>query len=111
MSETISLVVIASGICSGAVLGAAVSTDTEKEVRRSKIRMMLSNFNSAGVLFSQVLWMFIIILLFTLVVASTLYFGNAYPLSRLDRYTLVISWFVGAGMAKLLRYCYWKCYE
>ena len=108
MFGDISFVVIAAGLCSGAIVGAAISTETEQNVRRSKPWTLFSNFHWVGIILNQVFWLLIIGAGLTIVAICILYFGSAYPLSKFDRYTLGISLLFGAGLAKFIRYLYWK---
>ena len=108
MLGNISFVVIAAGLFAGAIAGATISTETEQNIRRCKLWTPFSNVHWVGIILNQIFWLLIVGAGLTVVAICILHFGNAYPLSKLDRYTLGISLLLGAGLAKFLRYLYWK---
>ncbi len=109
VNEPLSITVIVSGLCSGAIFGAAIVTETERKVRRNATGWSLfSNSHLLGVVLNQILWMIGLATIFLVVGVAILRIGNAYPLSQTDRYTLGVAWLVGLGTAKWLRYLYWK---
>ena len=111
MIETISPLVVLSGLVSGAIFGSFISTETEERVRPKRRKWALfSNQNIVGIALNQILALAVIATTMTVVGVAILKLGNAYPLSVADRYTLGISWFIGAGAAKWLRYRHWKRY-
>ena len=108
--EDVRLIVIGlAGLCSGAVLGAAIPTDTERKVRMSNSGWLpFSNGSLIGIVLNRLLWLAVIGGVLTVVCVGILRAGEAYPLSQTDRYLLAIALFSGAAVAKWGRYRYWK---
>ena len=102
-------VVVLSGVCSGAILGAWIPTETERKVRTRGLGLMLfSNGSIAGIFLNSIIGILIVGTAFALVDIGILKLGHAYPLKGTDRYVTVAALFVGATLAKWLRYRYWK---
>jgi membrane associated rhomboid family serine protease len=102
-------VVVLSGVCSGAILGACIPTETERKVRTRSFGLMLfSNGSITGILLNNIIGMLLVGTAFATVAIGILDLGHAYPLSGTDRYVLVAALFVGVALAKWLRYRYWK---
>jgi hypothetical protein len=71
---------------------------------------MFSNMHTVGVVLSQLIKLVLVLATLTVVGIAILRVGDAYPLSQFDRYTLGWSFLSGAGLAKWIRYRYWKRY-
>jgi len=108
VNESISIVIVVSGLVSGAIIGVTIATHTERKVRRSGGMTLFSNSNGLGVILNSVLTLFLVAVLFITVAVVILWLGGAYPLSQLDKYTLATSVLVGAAVAKWLRFLYWR---
>jgi hypothetical protein len=109
MEEVRVATICLAGLCSGAVLGAAIATDTERKIRRGNTGWWpFPNASLVGIILNQVLWVAVIGALLTVVAVAILSAGDAYPLSQPDRYLLATSWVAGAAIAKFGRYRYWK---
>lgn len=103
-------VIVLAGVCSGAVFGASIPTSTERKIRDGNTGWWpFSNASIAGILFNQLLWLVVIGCVLTVVAVAILIAGKAYPLcQQYDREAFALSWFGGAGIAKWVRYLYWK---
>jgi hypothetical protein len=108
--EEIRLYAIAlAGIASGATLGAAIPTDTERKVRGGRTGWRpFSNQSIIGIVLNQVLLLAVLACLVGAIAIGILRVASAYPLGQNDRYLLAACLFVGAGSAKWARYRYWK---
>jgi len=107
VSESISIVVVLSGLVSGGILGSTLATNTEKERRYRASKSLFLNNSALGVMLNSILWLLLLSAIFTLVGMGILIAGDAYPLSQADRYVLAASWILGMFVAKWLRYLYW----
>lgn len=108
--EDFRLIVIgAAGLCSGAVLGAAIPTETERRIRGPYgSRLPFTNGSLLGVVLNQLLLLVVIGGVLTIVGIGILSAGSAYPLRQNDRYFLGVSWIIGCATAKWARYHYWR---
>lgn len=104
------LTIVLAGVCSGAVLGACIPTNTERKIRSGNNGWWpFSNASMVGIIFNQLFWLTVVGCALTFVAVAILSAGEAYPLcQQYDRETLTLSWFIGAGIAKWGRYLYWK---
>lgn len=110
MSEVSSVAVIFAASISGMILGLNLSSNAEHKVYGPKnpLAALLRNSSGFGVAFSQVLWLLIVCVAMVAAAVFIMRLGNVYPMSKTDRYTFVVFWFLSVGCAKYLRYCYWK---
>ena len=109
INDSLSIVVITAAFCSGVILGANIDTETEQKIRPKSVKWRLfSNATLPGLFLNQILWLLVVMIMSSVVAIGILHIGNAYPLCEFDRYTFVVSWFTGIGLAKWLRYYYWK---
>src|SRR5258708_2165777 len=104
------LVIIAiAELCSGAILGASIPTETERKVRGGNAGWALfSNGSLVGIVFNQIIWLIFVGGGVTVIGVGVLRLGNAYPLLQEDRYFLACALVAGAVIAKWTRYRYWK---
>lgn len=109
MDQPFPIIVVLAGLCSGAVLGVSIATETERRIRRNGAGWTLfNNSHWLGLILNEVIRLLILVLILTGVCVAILQIGNAYPLTQPDRYTLGGLWLAGALLAKWLRYEYWK---
>lgn len=107
------LSILISGLCSGAILGAAIPTNTERKIREWSGSSVLM---PSGPLYKIVLLSLVKLLLlaaaFAAVGIGILTVAGAYPLCQpYDGYVLKGSWLGGAAIGKMARYFYWKRQE
>ena len=109
MEDVRFIVVGLAGLCSGAVVGAAIPTETERRVRKGYSGWWpFSNGSLLGIFLNQLVWLAILGAAFTLVSISILRLGAAYPPTQYDPYLLVVTMLTGAALAKWGRYWFWK---
>lgn len=110
MSELPSVAVVLAALVSGIIFGLNLSSNVEYKVRGSKepLFAILRSGSAFGVALNQMLWLLIVSVVMVAVAVFIMRVGNAYPLSKIDRYAFVVFWFVSIAFAKYLRYCYWK---
>jgi hypothetical protein len=109
MDELRAAVICLAGLCSGAVVGAAIPTNSERKVRGGDTGWWpFSNGSLLGIILNQLLWLVFIAGLVAVVAIGILRVGEVYPLGQADRYLFAASLIVGAAAAKFARYRYWK---
>jgi hypothetical protein len=98
-----------AGTCIGAIVGAAIPTETERSIRGSKVawRPFLNN-SSLGQILNALLPIAVIGTIMTGVGVGILRAGKVYPLGANDRILLSGCIAAGAALAKWCRYRYWK---
>lgn len=103
------IAIVFAGVASGAILGASISTETERKIRGPRAQWgVFPSSSILGVVANQLLHLALLGAAVVVVSVGALRLGDAYPLSQADRYFLAIALFVGAAAAKWLRYRYWK---
>jgi hypothetical protein len=109
MLDARELVVVAAGLASGAILGACIPTGTERRVRSGNVGWNpFSMASLLGIVLNQLFWMALVGAALTAVIVAILTVGKAYPLRGWDGRLLGGAWLAGAGLAKWMRYRYWK---
>ena len=109
MIEPISLIVAASGMISGGIIGVTISTRSELKIRGGdSLNRLFSYGRRLGPMSNALLQLVIVGVLISATSVGILSLGDAYPLSQHDKNAFVFSFLLGAAIAKWFRYLYWS---
>lgn len=102
--------VIAAAVIAGVILGFSEATEVERQANNYAKRRfdIFQNTSLFGATFNRIFPLFVSFVIGAGIAVTIMRMGNVYPLSKIDRYTFVIFWFLSIACAKYLRYCYWK---
>jgi len=102
--------IVMAALCSGAVWGAMLQTKTEQKIRGDVPRLIriFSEISFIGGLLNYIIEITLAIVVIFGVAGVILSLGNTCLASQNDHVIYGLTWFSGAGIAKWLRYRYWK---
>lgn len=102
--------IIIAGIASGSILGFTLASNSETEYKRLHIKNDKAFAKNSQIkIFLSVIFKIVFVAFAMIVVGvGIIRAGDAYPLSQSERYILLVAWMSSVGLAKYLRYCYWK---